>query len=162
PRYFTGKLTAGVSLTGGWDTRMIMACHAAPPRTLPCYTFAGFSDDTLDVRQAREVARLAQQEYSVLRLGRDFLENFAEHAEKTIYVSDGNGTVSLSHELYLNRLARNVATARITGNFGSEALRGMTTFKELPLRSNSYPAEVRAEIACYKDRWKSSVEANDA
>ncbi len=41
PRYFNGKQRVGVALTGGMDTRAIMAWHKAAPDSLPCYTFGG-------------------------------------------------------------------------------------------------------------------------
>ncbi len=40
PRYFNDRERIGVSLTGGLDTRIIMAWRKAPSGSLPCYTFA--------------------------------------------------------------------------------------------------------------------------
>ena len=153
PRYFAGPLEPGISLTGGWDTRMIMACHRAKPASLPCYTFAGETGDTVDVEQARKIANLVNQDHFVLRLKSDFLKNFDEHATRTVYISDGNGDVCLSHEIYLNRLARQVTGARVTGNFGSEVLRGVSTFKELPSRSAWANGELRTEISRCREQW---------
>jgi asparagine synthase (glutamine-hydrolysing) len=153
PRYFEGRLRPGISLTGGWDTRMIVASHPAEPGTLPCFTFANATGDTVDVQIARKVAKLFQQEHVVLRLQSDFLDNFAEHAERAVYVSDGNADVCLSHEIYLNRLARHVSGSRITGNFGSEVLRGVSTFKELPSRSAWAEGDLKKEIAQSKEQW---------
>jgi len=39
PRYFEGKERIGMSLTGGFDTRMVMAWQKRPAGSLPCYTF---------------------------------------------------------------------------------------------------------------------------
>src|SRR5215470_985414 len=38
PRYFEGRERIGVSLTGGLDTRIIMAWRKAEANSLPCYT----------------------------------------------------------------------------------------------------------------------------
>lgn len=38
PRYFNGQQRIGMSLTGGLDTRAIMAWHKPSPGSLPCYT----------------------------------------------------------------------------------------------------------------------------
>ena len=38
-----------MSLTGGLDTRMIMAWQKSPPRSLPCYSFGGMFRDCQDV-----------------------------------------------------------------------------------------------------------------
>jgi asparagine synthase (glutamine-hydrolysing) len=153
PPYFGGSVQPGISLTGGWDTRMIMACHRAKPASLPCYTFAGETGDTVDVHQARKVAKLLGQEHVTLRLQPDFLTDFAKHAERTVYISDGNGDVCLSHEIYLNRLARQVTGVRVTGNFGSEVLRGISTFKELPSRSAWANGDLKTEIWRCREQW---------
>ena len=162
PRYFSGNLRPGVSLTGGWDTRMIMASHHADPGSIPCYTFAGLTGETVDVIQARKVASVLRQKHQVLRLHSDFLSNFAEHAERTVFLSDGNGDVCLSHEIYLNRLAREVAGARITGNFGSEVLRGMSTFKENLPRSKWAEGELKTEVESCREQWSRSNKGDAA
>ncbi len=41
PRYFAGTERIGLSLTGGLDTRMILAWRKDAPGSLPCYTFSG-------------------------------------------------------------------------------------------------------------------------
>jgi asparagine synthase (glutamine-hydrolysing) len=41
PRYFREKGRVGMSLTGGLDSRMMMACLNPLPGELPCYTFVG-------------------------------------------------------------------------------------------------------------------------
>jgi asparagine synthase (glutamine-hydrolysing) len=140
---------------------MIMACHRAKPASVPCYTFAGETGDTVDVQQARKIANLVNQDHLVLRLQSDFLKNFHEHAKRTVYVSDGNGDVCLSHEIYLNRLARQVAGARVTGNFGSEVLRGVSTFKELPSRSAWAKGELKTEISRCREQWNAGKEEMD-
>lgn len=155
-QYFSGNLSPALSLTGGWDTRMILAGYSPQPKQLPCYTFAGPVEDTMDVRQARKVAGAARQDHLVLRLQSDFLEGFASQAEKTAYVSDGYGSILWSHEIYLNRLAREVSAVRLTGNFGSEVLRAVSTFKEMPLHGDWYQGELRSELLATKEQLKAS------
>ena len=57
PRHFNGRERVGMSLTGGLDTRMIMAWHKPAPGSLPCYTFGGTYRECRDVTVARQVAR---------------------------------------------------------------------------------------------------------
>ena len=57
PRYFRGREKVGLSLTGGKDSRMILAYAQSPPETLPCYTFEGPYRESRDIKLAREVAR---------------------------------------------------------------------------------------------------------
>ncbi len=129
PRYFRSGRKTAISLTGGLDTRMIMAHVDEPQGALPCYTFGGMYRDCLDVKIARKVATLCRQDHTVLNLSREYLDDFGRYAEKAVYISDGCFDVSGSYEVYLNRLARNVAPVRITGNYGSEILRNVSSFK---------------------------------
>lgn len=129
PRYFNSKQTIGLSLTGGLDTRMILAFFDKLGGNLPCYTFGGMYRDCYDVLVGRKVAAFCHQPYHVLRLGSEFLTNFSKYAEKTIYVTDGCLDICGSHEVYLNSLAREIAPIRMTGNYGSEVLRSVSQFK---------------------------------
>jgi asparagine synthase (glutamine-hydrolysing) len=121
PSYLRSPDKLAISLTGGLDTRLMVAA-SRDARGLPAYTFAG-NRDTFDVRQARHVAEVTGLKYQVVRLGEDFLETFPKLAEDTVYISDGELGVSGTHNLYLNRLARKIAPVRLTGLFGSEVLR---------------------------------------
>jgi asparagine synthase (glutamine-hydrolysing) len=68
-----------------------------------------------------------------LRIGSDFFSDFATHADRTIYITDGCFGILGAHEIYLNAQARQLAPVRLTGNFGSELLRGASTFKPVGL-----------------------------
>ena len=128
PRYFQSDFKIGISLTGGLDTRMIMACRR-PDEKLICYTFDGKKGETLDARLALRVANACSLEHRILRIGQDFFSDFASLADRTVYVTDGCFGVIGAHEIYLNAQARQLAPVRLTGNFGSEILRGASTFK---------------------------------
>jgi asparagine synthase (glutamine-hydrolysing) len=65
----------------------------------------------------------------VIHLDQDFFDNFATFAERTVWLTDGSLDISRSHELYYSQLARAIAPVRITGNYGSEVLRGHSTFR---------------------------------
>lgn len=132
PRYFNGRERIGVSLTGGLDTRMIMAWHKAQPGSLPCYTFGGGYRDSQDVIIARRVARVCGQPLEVIPVGDEFLSRFPHYAERTMYLTDGCADVSRSADLYVNQRAREIAPVRMTGNYGTEVLR-----RTQPLRPNS-------------------------
>jgi asparagine synthase (glutamine-hydrolysing) len=129
PRYFNGGERIGISLTGGLDTRMIMAWHQAPSNSLPCYTFGGMFRDSHDVRVARKVARVCQQPYEVIPVGDEFLSDFAHYAERAVYLSDGCAGVKHAADLYVNALAAKIAPVRMTGNYGSEVLRRLPSLK---------------------------------
>jgi asparagine synthase (glutamine-hydrolysing) len=129
PRYFSGALPVGMSLTGGLDSRMIMAMHKSPAGSLPCYTFGSMFREHTDVKVARRVADVCQQPFQVITAGRQFLAEFSSYAERTVYLSDGCVDVGRAPDLYLNQLARAIAPVRVAGIFGSEILRGSISFK---------------------------------
>lgn len=129
PRYFSGDQPIAMSLTGGLDTRMIMAWHQADPGSLPCYTFGGMRRDCKDVIVARKIASLCGQPHDVVRLGEDFLSRFAYYAQRTVYLTEGCVDVSRAPDLYLNERARQIASVRMTGNYGGEVLRRIRAFK---------------------------------
>jgi len=144
PRYFSGPGRVAVSLTGGFDTRIIMAWEQSAPGTLPCYTFGGATRISHDVRVARQVAVLRDQPHHVIPVGAEFLERFSHYAERTIYLTDGCADVSRSADLYVNEIARRVAPVRMTGNYGSEVLRRVRAFKPVALMPELFAPELSA------------------
>lgn len=148
PRYLAGDQPIGVSLTGGIDSRMIMSWARPLPGSLQCYTFAGTYRECADVRIARKLAQLCHQPHQTIVAGPDLLREFPSLAEQAIYLSDGTMDVTGAVELYVNRKARQIAPLRLTGNYGSEIVRGNVAFRpravpELALR----PEVVRATRA---------------
>ena len=129
PRYFAGKEKIGISLTGGLDSRMIMAWQKSAPGSLPCYSFGGSYRDCQDVVVARWVAKACGQTHQVIPVAQEFLSAFAHYAQRTVYLSDGCVDTSHSPDLFVNERARQIAPARMTGNYGGEVLRRVRAFK---------------------------------
>jgi asparagine synthase (glutamine-hydrolysing) len=82
----------------------------------------------------------------LLRLGPDFFTNFAAHADHTVFVTDGCLGVLGAHEIYFHRQARRLAAVRLTGNYGSEICRGVSTFKPLDLAPQLFNPDVMAAV----------------
>ena len=120
---------------------MILAWADRPQGTLPCYTFGGSYRDCTDVKTARRLARIFQQSHQTIPVNGNFLAQFPALAEKTVYISDGAMDASGAVELYVNRLAGQIAPIRLTGNYGSEVLRGNVAFKPRPLSAELYDPE---------------------
>jgi asparagine synthase (glutamine-hydrolysing) len=146
PRYFKSPSKIGIALTGGLDTRMIMACRPQNTGHTTSYTFSGNNGRTLDDKIAARIAAASHLEHSLLRLDSDFFSDFATYADKTIYATDGCAAVSHTHEIYFNRKARGLAPIRLTGNYGSEILRGVSTFKPIPLAPGLLDADWHDKI----------------
>lgn len=146
PRYFAGREPIGMSLTGGLDSRLIMAWLKPAGRSLPCYTFAGMIRDCQDAIVARQVAAVCGQPHQVIRVGDDFLARFSAYAERTVYLTDGCAEVSRAADLYVNEAARLIAPVRMTGNYGSEVLRRVRAFKPVEPLSGLFSAELHAAM----------------
>ncbi len=153
PRYFAGRERIGMSLTGGLDTRMVLACREAGPGSLPCYTFGSMFGEHEDLRIARRVAAICGQPHRVLTAGAEFLSQFGHYAERAVYLTDGCVDVSRSPDLYLNERAREIAPARMTGLYGGELLRGFRAFKPseptVDLYSKEFLSNIRETAATY-------------
>lgn len=144
-RYVSSDRRTGISLTGGLDTRLIMAHIQAERSEVPCYTFGGMYRESYDVKLARKVAALCGHSHRVIFLPRDLFDDYARLAEEAVSISDGSLGAEGAYEIYFNRLARQIAPVRVTGNYGSELLRNHAVF------SWAYPLEglINPEYARY-------------
>jgi asparagine synthase (glutamine-hydrolysing) len=123
PRYLNGHERIGVSLTGGLDTRTVMAWQRFPPKSLPCYTYGGIDRECRDVVVARRIARECQQPHQVISVGNEFFARFAHYAERSVYLTDAGVEVNRAPDLYLSEKAREIAPVRMTGLYGDEIQR---------------------------------------
>jgi asparagine synthase (glutamine-hydrolysing) len=158
PRYFESESRIGISLTGGQDSRMIMACLPKGGEKPICYTFSGEKRDTLDALLAARVAGICGLEHQILRIRPDFFSDFASHVDRTVYVTDGYLGSLGAHEIYLNNQARALSPVRLTGNFGGEILRGVSMFKPLHLAPALFNADLADRVSFYCRRWSHNGE----
>jgi asparagine synthase (glutamine-hydrolysing) len=140
-RYFNGHERVGMTLTGGLDTRVIMALQNPPPRSLPCYTFGGMLRDCQDVHVARRVARVCQQSHEVITVGDEFLSRFSHYAERGVYLTEGGIDISRSSDLYVSERAREIAPVKVVGTYGSEIIRHAVMFKPMAPMPGLYRPE---------------------
>jgi len=133
PRYFQGTSPLALSLTGGLDSRMVLAWAPRTPYKLRCFTFGGLYRECSDVVIARKVARVAQQHHEVVPLNKKFFAEFPALAKRSVVFSDGAMDVTGAVELFMNRAAREIAPVRLTGNYGDEVLRGHVAFRPNPV-----------------------------
>ena len=142
-----------MSLTGGLDTRMIMAWHKAAPGSLPCYTFGGMVRECQDVRIARRVARVCQQTHEVITVGDEFLSRFPRYAERSVYLTEGGADVYRSADLYVSEKAREIAPVKIVGTYGSEILRQVAMFKPVTPVSGFFRPEFASYVRQARDTY---------
>jgi len=157
PRYFNGDEQVGVSLTGGLDTRIIMAWRKAAPGSLPCYTFGSMYRDNEDVQLARRVAKICGQPHQVIATGKEFLSRFAHYAERTTYLTDACVDLGRSPDLYVNEKAREIAPVRMVGTYGSEILLHSVMFKAVDPVAGLYDPELAPQIRAAKETYDSTL-----
>jgi asparagine synthase (glutamine-hydrolysing) len=146
PKYFVAAEPVALSLTGGLDSRVALAYAGRPAAPHLAYTYNGAYQECFDVKVARRVAAVAGWRHEVLGLDRDFLGKLPEDAERAVWVTDGTADVTIAHELHLSARARQHARIRVTGNYGGEIFRGVSTFRPLELGSELFAGELRRHV----------------
>jgi len=147
PAVFGGHQKVGLALTGGLDTRVIMALHRSPSGSLPCYTFGGMMHECQDVRLARKVADVCEQPYHVIDVANDFLTRFPHYAERSIFLTEGGCDVYRAADLYVSEKAREIAPVKVVGTYGSEIIRHAVMFKPMPPSEDLFHPDFMATIS---------------
>ncbi len=156
PRYFNGHERVGVSLTGGLDTRIIMAWRKAEHNSLPCYTYGSMYRDNQDVQLARRVAKICGQQHQVITTGTEFLTKFPYYAERSIYLTDACVDLSRSPDLYVSEKAREIAPVRMVGTYGSEMLLHAVMFKAEEPAAGLFQTDLEPQVHAAKETYDRS------
>jgi asparagine synthase (glutamine-hydrolysing) len=160
PRYFNGNERVGVSLTGGLDTRIIMAWRKAEANSLPCYTYGSMYRDNQDVQLARRVAKACGQQHQVITTGREFLTKFPYYAERSIYLTDACVDLGRSPDLYVSEKAREIAPVRMVGTYGSEMLLHSVMFKAEEPTAGLFQKDLEPQVRAAKDTYNRSQQVH--
>lgn len=146
PNYFEGRQRTAVALTGGMDTRVILAQYGPAAGTLPAYTFGGMFRECQDVKIARKVAGVCSQTHQVITVGNEFLEKFQDYADRTVYVTEGGVDVYRASDLYVSEKARQIAPAKVVGTYGSEIVRQAVMFKPMLPADGLFQGEMVSNV----------------
>jgi len=160
PRYLKGEKPLGMSLTGGLDSRIILANIGIPLDEIRFYTFGNNVRKTLDEKIARSVTASLYQPHESIVLQRDFFDDFEKYAEKTIFFSDGYHEAFGAHDLYFNEIAREISPVRLSGKFGSEVLRWTTTFKPSSFQRDLFQDGFQKYIDGALERYGEAIARN--
>ena len=110
------------SLTGGFDSRALLAAGLFFSRKVNCYCFG--TSDAADIKISSELARDTGIPFKMIMLDNDqyFSESFANGMT---FVKNASGTASFAraHYLYSARQLAVDSEIIVTGNFGSEVIR---------------------------------------
>jgi asparagine synthase (glutamine-hydrolysing) len=146
PGYFESPQRSAVALTGGMDTRVILAQFGPAAGSVPTYTFGSLFRECRDVKIARKVADVCHQPHQVITVGNEFLRNFPYYAERTVYVTEGGVDVYRAADLYVSEKARQIAPAKIVGTYGSEIVRQAVMFKPMMPADRLFQGEMVAHV----------------
>jgi asparagine synthase (glutamine-hydrolysing) len=161
PRYLNGHEQIGVSLTGGLDTRTVMAWQRFPPESLPCYTYGGIDRECRDVVVARRIAQECQQPYQVIPVGDKFFARFPHYAERSVYLTDGCVEVTRAPDLYLSERAREIAPVRMTGLYGDEIQRPQTrAFKPVDPAPGLYSSTLLPHVKTARETYAALIQGH--
>ena len=158
PMYLGGYPSIGMSLTGGLDSRMIMAWSKMAPQTMTCFSFGGPFRDCYDVTIARKVAAICGQKHETIRVADEFLKEFPRHSERAVFLTDGCVDVSRTPDLYINVVAREIAPARMTGNYGGEVLRSIRAFKPVDPPAGLFQPEFSAYLGQARTTYQGLIQ----
>jgi asparagine synthase (glutamine-hydrolysing) len=161
PRYLNGHERIGVSLTGGLDTRTVMAWQRFAPQSLPCYTYGGIDRECRDVVVARRIAQECQQPYQVITVGDEFFARFPHYAERSVYLTDGCVEVTRAPDLYLSEKARAIAPVRMTGLYGDEIQRPQTrAFKPVDPAPGLYSSSLHPHVNTARETYAGLIKGH--
>src|SRR5213076_467964 len=75
-----------------------------------------------------------------------FVSQFHDLAEKEVYISDGTVDITGSIDLYVQRLARQIAPVRLSGVCGGEILRRLVMFKPDPPQQGVFDPQLNCSF----------------
>jgi asparagine synthase (glutamine-hydrolysing) len=147
PRYVRGSQRTALALTGGVDSRMILAWLPAQRPMVECYTFRGPYRRPHDVRIAARLATLARRPLHEIVLDQRFVDAFPTLADKAVYVSDGAADVKGACDLFGQQAARQIAPCRLSGVYGGEILRHLIVFKPSTMAATPFAHEIASRLS---------------
>lgn len=109
-----------VSLTGGWDSRVVLSC-LLPEYKERLLLFSFGAADSADIIVPQKIANDEKIKYLPYILDEQYLkQDFLNFAYKTIELSNGTRNYKRSHYLYSIKKLENCAETIVTGIFGDE------------------------------------------
>jgi hypothetical protein len=111
-----------LSLTGGLDTRAILAALVNEGIRLPAATLSG-PQPSLDARAAQALARAYGFPHYVVRLGLDFLKELPRYVVAAARLSGGGTSLEEAGEVYFYQQLGDIGARRLSGHLGNQVAR---------------------------------------
>lgn len=160
PKYFLANGRVAFSLTGGLDTRTILANLSKPLSNVECYSHGGAYRDCYDVKIARKVSKVCRLKHHTLKIDDQFIADFPALAEKTILITDGYMDLNGAPSLYLHGKARKIGNIRFTGNFGDQVLVGRINLQSSQRKSQLFKSDLYTYLDQSAERFRQISEGH--
>ncbi len=146
-RQLVGDHDLTVSLTGGLDSRAVFALidHESNPVRSFTHGIKGCADLMIAERVGKGINGHKHVSYELDGL---FLERFSDHAERTVFLTDGMGKLGQAQVLFSRAQERQHAQIELNAS-GADLSRGWG-LKPLILASKSNNELIDSCLACYK------------
>jgi hypothetical protein len=108
------------SLTGGLDTRAILAVLSQTSIRPTACTATGDRALSLDARLAQTLCKAYGFRHVVVTLGSEFLKNLPTYVETASRFSGGLASLGQAHEIYFYKQLAGLGSRRLSGNLGNQ------------------------------------------
>jgi len=120
-----------LALTGGLDTRTILAALVSDGRALPAATLTG-PTLSLDARLAGGLCKAYGLSHHIVRLDGDFLRDLPHYVVEASRLTGGLASVEKAGEIYFYQQVAGVARRELSGNLGNQV--GRQAFESVSAR----------------------------
>lgn len=119
--YDKGPDTTAVALTGGFDSRSVLACLGSDFKEYNYYSYG--KTGNWDTKIPELIAEKLKLNYKAIELNDDFDNSYSENGLKAVLLGDGVGTISMANYTYVFANFLNNKELILTGLFGSELIK---------------------------------------
>lgn len=122
--YDRGTNTTAVALTGGYDSRSIIASLGNNYKAYDYYSYG--RQASWDIGIPQQIADKLDLKYSPFIFSKEFDEQFIENGKQAVLLSDGVGRLSFANYVYVYSSFLPGKNNILTGLFGSELIKRFT------------------------------------
>ena len=112
--------TSLFALTGGLDTRAVLAVLSETTEKPIACTISGGPALCLDARLARALCREYQLQHILITLGDQFVRDLPGYVLEASRLSGGLASLAQAHEVYFYRQLKDLGSRRLSGNLGNQ------------------------------------------
>jgi len=123
--YIADQTYFGVTFTGGYDSRALLAVLKRDKRDYFCFSYG--LNGCFDILIPQEISHDLKLNYRPFLLDDDFEQHFDDFASKAVYYSDGLGSITKANILYQCERLTHWTNVVLTGLFGSELIKQPTS-----------------------------------